>query len=231
MHLRSWMGWLGWGVCAACSGAPDAADGSAGGAGQPGAAPGDCPESAARFVTGVVDYEFGTGQDFGQADFPEPILGPPRGSGTAMGSLDVVSLGNGGWVIVEFENNAIVDGEGPDFIVFENPFYFGGDENNVFAELGTVSVSDDLDAWHEFPCTASEPPYESCAGAAPVHANADDNDIDALDPEQAGGDAFDLAELGVAQARFVRIVDRVDLAGSNGVFDLDAVGVVHALCP
>jgi hypothetical protein len=185
----------------------------------------------ARFVTAAVAHTFGPGQNVGQQSFPEPILGPPRGGGELTGSLDVVSLGNGGSVTVEFGGTAIIDGPGPDLIVFENAFWIGGDESQPFAELATVEVSDDGDSWFGFECTATAPPYGTCAGWHPVFANPDLNAIDPLDPEVAGGDAFDLAELGVAQARYVRITDRADLTGPAGVFDLDAVGIVHALCP
>lgn len=150
-----------------------------------------------------------------------------------MGAVSgIVSLGNGGFVIVGFEDNAIVDEPGPDFIVFENAFYAGGDEDNVFAELATVAVSDDGENWTEFPCSASEPPYGSCAGWHPVLANAEENELDATDPAQAGGDAFDLADVCMTRARYVRISDRADLDGAlDGVFDLDAVSIVHAACP
>jgi len=46
----------------------------------------------------------------------------------------------------------------------------------------------------------------------------------------AGGDAFDLADVGLAEARYVRITDRGDLGGLAGVFDLDAVGIVNLEC-
>jgi hypothetical protein len=64
-----------------------------------------------------------------------------------------------------------------------------------------------------------------------VLANPDENTIDPTDPAVAGGDAFDLADLGVSEARYVRITDRIDLTGSSGTFDLDAVSIVHAQCP
>jgi hypothetical protein len=181
-------------------------------------------------VTGVIAHSFGPGQNVGQDLFPAPILGPPRGAGCCQGSLDVVSLGNGGAVTLEFANNAIVDGPGPDFIVFENAFHPGGDVTQVFAELGTVEVSSDGVTFVAFACTAVEAPYGGCAGWHPVHANADTNGIDPLDPATAGGDPFDLADIGVKSARYVRITDRPDLTGFNGVFDLDAVGIVHAEC-
>ncbi len=184
-----------------------------------------------HFATGSPAHEFGPGQNVGQLAFPAPVLGPPKGAGAEQGSLDVVSIGNGGSVTLEFAGASIWDEPGPDFIVFENAFFAGGDPQKPFAELGTVAVSEDGETWTEFPCTATEAPYGSCAGWHPVYANPDQNEIDPLDPETAGGDAFDLAEIGVESARLVRVTDRVDLIGAAGVFDLDAVGIVHASCP
>jgi hypothetical protein len=189
---------------------------------------GDCDGPGARFVTGVLAVHFGPGQNLGQDEFPQIIYGPPKGGGALEGSTDTVSLGNGGWVEVEFQGNAIVDGPGPDFIVFENPFYVNGNPNDVYAELGTVAVSADGVNWVGFPCTATAPPYGECAGWHPVYANPDTNHINPLDPSAAGGDAFDLADIGVKMARYVRVTDRADLPT---VFDLDAVGIVNALCP
>lgn len=159
------------------------------------------------------------------------MLGPPKGAGAIHGSLDVVTLGNGGSITLGFEPSWIVDRAGPDFVVFENAFYIDGDEDNPFAELASVEVSEDGEHFESFPCTATEAPYGSCAGWHPVFANPDVNTIDPTDPAVAGGDAFDLADLGVAQARYVRITDRVDLTGMNGLFDLDAVAIVNAGCP
>ena len=192
-----------------------------------------CHGPGARFATGSPAHEFGPGQNTGQDVFPTPILGPPKGGGACGGSNDVVSLGNGGFVVVEFAGNAIVDGPGPDFIVFENPFGIGTtcDTSNVFAELGTVSVSEDGVTWTEFPCTATSPPYGQCSGWHVVYANADTNDIDPTDPAVAGGDAYDLADVGVTSARYVRVQDRADLTGMAGVYDLDAVSIVHPACP
>jgi hypothetical protein len=206
-------------------------DGSASDASGLDGAPFACSGAGARFVTGSPSHQFGDGQNVGQATFPAPILGPPRGEGACQGSLDVVSLGNGGSVVVEFAGNAIVDGPGADFIVFENAFGLSCNLSSPFVELATVSVSDDGATWVEFPCTAVAAPYGSCAGWNPVYANADTNTIDPLDPAVAGGDAFDLADVGVARARYVRIVDRVDITGTAGVFDLDAVSIVNAACP
>jgi hypothetical protein len=208
-------------LCAACGSTATDSPASA--------EPRQCPS---RFATSVESFSAGPGSDFGQAELPDIVLGPPKGLGDALGSLDVATLGNGGSITLGFAPSAIVDRPGPDFIVFENPFYVAGsDPPQPFAELGTVEVSDDGQTFQGFPCTASEPPYGSCAGYHPVYANPDENSIDATDPALAGGDAFDLADLGVSHARYVRITDRVDLTGPNGSFDLDAVSIVHAECP
>lgn len=189
-----------------------------------------CDGAGARFVTAAVATAFGPGQSVGQDRHPEPILGPPRGAGCCEGSLDVVSLGNGGMVTVEFAGNGIVDGPGPDFVVFENAFFVGGDEALPFAELATVEVSEDGVNWHAFPCVASSPPYGTCAGWRPVFSHPD-NGIDPLDPSVSGGDPFDLADIGVESARYVRITDRADQQGQGGVFDLDAVAIISPACP
>lgn len=185
---------------------------------------GDAAPACARFASEVVGTELGGGQSFGQAALPDVVLGPPRGGGCCAGSLDVASLGNGGAIVLAFGNGVIVDGPGADFVVFENAFETAG---GVFAELATVSVSADGARWYSFACDAVAPPYGSCAGHTPVYLDGDDAPFDADD---SGGDAFDLADVGLSEARFVRIVDRADLEGIDGVFDLDAVGIVNLEC-
>jgi hypothetical protein len=184
-----------------------------------------------RFATSVESFVPGPGPTFGQGQLPEVVLGPPKGAGAVNGSLDVVTLGNGGSLTLGFAPSSIIDGPGPDFIVFENAFYVNGDPLHPYAELASVEVSEDGEHFQAFPCTASEAPYESCAGYHPTYANPDKNAIDPTDPAVAGGDAFDLADLGVAQARYVRIIDRVDLATASGTFELDAVSIANADCP
>lgn len=209
------------------------AAGGAAGAGSGGAAAGPAPEacvvSGGLFVLEVRDHAFGSGQDVGQDEFPELIYGPPRGAGERAGSTDhVVALGDGGFVELSFGDWGIVDGEGADFIVFENAFAIGGDPEDPYAELARVSVSRDGETWVPFPCAADEYPYDSCAGWRPVLANADENELDPTNPEEAGGDAFDLAGIGLDWVRFIRIEDVSDAL--ELAFDLDAVSVVHPGC-
>ena len=81
------------------------------------------------FITEVIEVEFGDGAGFGQDQFPSIVYGPPLGAGPNSGSLDVLSLGKNGFIIVDFEQ-LIVDGDGPDLIVFENVF-IGWDETGI----------------------------------------------------------------------------------------------------
>jgi hypothetical protein len=194
------------------------------------AAPGE-HACTSRFATQVESFVAGPGPAFGQAKLPDVVLGPPMGAGSVNGSLDVVTLGNGGSITLGFAPSSIVDRPGSDFIVFENPFYVNGDPDQPYAELATVEVSEDGENFEAFPCTASRPPYDGCAGFHPVYANAEENSLDPTNPAIAGGDAFDLADIGVARARYLRITDRVDLTDGNGTFDLDAVSIVNAICP
>jgi hypothetical protein len=189
---------------------------------------------ADRFITKVVSFTPGDCAGFGQASMPAIVMGPPIGGGANQGSTDVVSLGGGGSIVVSFEPNAIVDGPGVDLLVFENPFYIGGDPMKPYAEPGEVSVSDDGVTWTTFPCTATSDPYGACAGWHPVYSNPD-NGISPVDPATAGGDPFDLADVGVKRARYVRVVDKTHencpaqppRPTTNG-FDLDAMSLVNA---
>ena len=158
------------------------------------------------------------------------MLGPPTGGSTQHGSLDVLSLGKGGSIVLGFERFAIVDGAGPDLVVFENPFWPGGDASAVFAEPGEVSVSEDGEIWETFPCDAAGDGaghFAGCAGVTPSRTY--DAEATPLDPSLTGGDVFDLADVGQKTAKFVRIRD-VSLAGAppTAGFDLDAVGIVSA---
>ena len=183
-----------------------------------------CSDGAV-FASEVIEVSYGTGQAFGRDAMPDVVFGPPHGAGCCQGSTDVVSLGNGGHIVLGFGDDVIVDGPGPDFVVFENPFEHAA---GVFAELATVEVSDDGETWFGYPCEAVNAPYDQCAGVTPVAA-IDNSEV--LDPSVSGGDAFDLAQLGLSQVRFVRVTDRPDTEGFTGSFDLDAVGIVNGDCP
>ena len=167
----------------------------------------------------------------------QSALGPALKNG-------VVSLGDGGSIILEF-NPPILDANGWDFAVFENSF------NDTFLELAFVEVSSDKQHWVRFPAvslTQTQQQTPSFGFTQPEHLN-----------HLAGkyrspyGTPFDLSELKDSQyyspmVKFVRLVDVVGSIDSawgsrdsrghlvndpfptpfiSSGFDLDAVGVIH----
>lgn len=188
------------------------------------------------YIQQVVEFLGGNGDGFGQADLIFWLLGPPYGGGEFAGSTDVVSLGIGGVVVLGFPRFFPIDGPGSDFIIFENFFPPRGGQN-YFVEPAIVSVSRDGITYRNFPCLR-EPPYTGCAGTHPVFANAETNNINPRDPAAAGGDAYDLGDVGLPYARFIRIRDisfgiggAGSIAAGTAGFDLDAVSVVHGAKP
>lgn len=229
MSLRA-LRWAFVGALGACGAAPDPGPGDA-------AVTCAYADAAARedgrviggpFATRVVSFTPGEGATFGHARLPDVVLGPPQGGGENTGTTDVVSLGLGGEIVLGFDR-VIVDGPGDDFTVFENAFSVPGATLRHWTELAEVSVSVDGQNWVSFQCdTASSWPHPGCAGARPVYASTASG-FCALDPRVSGGDGFDLATLGLREARFVRLRD----LGTQGLmapatgFDLDAVAVLN----
>lgn len=192
-----------------------------------------------RFVTNVVSVTYGECAGFGLPQMPDIVKGPPVGAGDGKGSFDVVSLGLGGEIVVSVDPNAIVDGPGADFIVFENAFWASGNPNQPAADPAEVSVSEDGTTWKTFTCTVPDAgsDYGACAGWHPVYS-APDNGISPFDVAKAGGEAYDLAVVGLTKAKFIRIKDRstkscagIEPKPNNAGFDLDAIAVVNAENP
>ncbi len=185
-----------------------------------------CPDA-------VVSYSAGADGGFGADLLPGIVLGLPRGTGEVAASTDVVSLGDGGQIVLAFEDNAIVNGPGPDLRIFENPFRNG--PTLLFREAGFVDLSPDGLSWTRLPWQAAG--FVGLAGVNPVFSNPQNG----IDPRSAaaGGDVFDLADIGLSEARFVRIVDPgaavadpgnsfpIRGAGKSG-FDLDAMVGIHS---
>lgn len=208
--------------------------------------------AADPYLDAVVSTTIGTGGG-GHANDPQVVFGPPRGAGARQGSLDVISLGLNGQIVVAFTDNVVVDGPGADFTVFENAFLKTGLTTlEPFAEPATVSVSADGTTWTTFPCALDAPPYHpGCAGIYPVFANADDPaapsplvsstapiaslvgvPIDQFAPPAgSGGDTYDLADVGIAAIRFVRIDGGPGIMGLQQLagFDLDAIAGLHSV--
>lgn len=190
----------------------------------------DCPDCTPSptpqdpYADAYVHYSPGAGGGFGSDLLPSIVLGPPQGGGLSSGSVDVLSLGVAGEITLVFEGCFPVDQEGPDLVVFENPFSYG---TGVYVEPGQVSVSQDGQTWVSFPCDAS-PPYSGCAGLEPVYAS-ESAGISALDPAVSGGDLFDLALVGMTSVQQVRIRDLGMGAAVEPTagFDLDAIAALH----
>jgi hypothetical protein len=217
----------------------------------------DCfADRVISFQSGFADPNLG----FRFGELPGIVLGPPGDSFPVQGSVSTLSLGRGGSITLFLDDSVIVDGPGPDFIVFENAFFKSfvpADPNapcNVFAEPAQVEVSLDGITWLVFPhdpnaliqvgqdqtdCSAI-PGLGGLAGLTPTFTGnwTLPDDPEAWDPSGwggvsgAGGDAFDLSVVGLAQARYIRITD-MDLgtgfAGNAEGFDLDAVVSLNAI--
>jgi hypothetical protein len=183
------------------------------------------PDAGPYFIGAIVSFDAGPGAGFGAGKLPDVIEGPPEGGGMSQGSLDVLSLGTRGVIVVEMAEE-IVDGPGPDLTIFENAFLFG--DGKLYSEPAAVAVSEDGVDFTEFPCDPDAGAVATCAG---VHAvfSAPGNGISPLDPSVSGGDPLDLAAIGVPRARYVRIRDlgMGSRLGPAAGFDLDAIANLH----
>ncbi len=164
--------------------------------------------------------EYGPGAGYGQAYYPENILGPPDPAATpsapSFGENNLLTLGTDGWVVLEFTDNSIINGTGADFTVFENVMDTG---SGYFQECAFVEVSQDGEYWILFPWNAET--LEGLAGLMPTTGE------DPTNPAVSGGDQFDLEILGLDWIRFVRLTDCGNSVSDGGLFDLDAVAAVN----
>lgn len=186
----------------------------------------------------VAQFVPGTGQRLGQgpAFFPRNVLTGPsidaRDSVAATDPREICSIGLGGTITIGLRSGMIVDGEGPDFTVFENAFRYGA--GRIYVEPATVEVSRDGIDWVLFPYDTTL--WTGLAGTTPTSGR------NPYDPLVSGGDSFDLRAVGADSIRWVRLTDVTAwiLANPRGRyydptltgFDLDVVlvrnGVDHA---
>lgn len=190
------------------------------------------------WATGYQNYVPGTDL-VDQWKTPEKALGKAVG-----GSFDIVSLGNGGSITLNF-TNAIANGAGADFAVFENSF------SDTFLELAFVEASSDGLNFFRFPTISYTPSKVGAFGAV------DPTNIDGFAGKYISGygTPFDLdllknyAGLDVNNVSFIRLVDVLgngtelddfptEFGPRNPIydpyktvqsagFDLDAVGVMN----
>ncbi len=168
------------------------------------------------------------------------VLGKPAAFDLDAATRHVLSLGNGGSIVLTFES-PIEDAAGPDFAVFENAFTdttdFTGTSREeatntfCFAELAFVEVATRTSAWARFPVT--------CLNSSVLHSlnNVDQEwfasqDVSLLDG-LAGkhrieyGTPFDLGLLtndpavlaGAVDLRCIRYVRLTDVIGDGSTTD------------
>jgi hypothetical protein len=157
----------------------------------------------------------------------------------------VVSLGDRGLATVSF-NSPIMNGQGPDFIVFENSF------GDLFLELAFVEVSSDGNNFVRFPATTLVQDSLQIQTFGTIDATLINNFAGKY--RMAYGTPFDLEEIkdsigiNVNNITHIRIIDvggcvetnfaSIDSKGhiindpwptpfDTGGFDLDAIGVLH----
>jgi len=187
------------------------------------------------------------------------IFAPQNALGAPLGAFDVHSLGIGGDLTLGFAL-PIANGPGADFLVAENAFFVGGTFFGTFAELMFVEVSSDGVSFVRFPSRWFGP--GSAPGAFGSLVVGSSSNLagqhvalgpllpgDPQDVCEAGGDAFDLADLaahplvltGALDLMAITHVRLVDVVGGQsldsrlapifdagtGSADVDAVTVIH----
>lgn len=164
--------------------------------------------------------------------YPQNIFGLPSRKATRTvpesSQSEILSIGIGGEIIVGFKNKILKNGDGVDFIIFENAFV-NNINNGIFAEPAVVSVSKDGINFIEFPFDKDS--LIGLAGITPTNGS-----VDAYKYPQSGGDGFDLSVIGLDYIKYIKIKDTTlhitKLDKSNKFynpefllsgFDLDAV--------
>ncbi len=177
----------------------------------------------------VVLFVHGDGQWYGQGNYPYVVLGNPDPSATPTNpSLDVLSLGTYGIIVLQFKDNVVVDGPGDDLVIFENVFLTStSPDTQAFLEPALVFLSKDGRIFYQYPYDTSNPnPYywQGLAGIKPTNYGNDPNT-----PSTWMGDRFDISNVGLDTVRFVMLADASFLCGNllcSG-FDLDALGCLN----
>lgn len=163
---------------------------------------------------------------------PERAINGVRGSGCCAGGTDVFALGQDDgvddWVELGW-SGVVVDGDGPDLVVFENAFEHDG---GVFVEPAIVQVRAAEGDWATFPYdyvahdetvhSADPDDWQGFAGLRPVFLHAEDYPVDPSDTSLAGGDPFDLADLPPGEAR-----DAIESDGACCVRIVSARGLTN----
>jgi hypothetical protein len=178
-----------------------------------------------------ITFNPGQNDGFGQTD--------PSGDqfanlyGVPQNEAHVLSLGFGGEITIQFTDRVIINGEGDDFIVFENALE-SASGLPIFSERAEVSVSADGVNFISFDCEVDNQAnnFPGCAGVYQVNYDEE------LEVEQRGGDGFDLDDLGLDRIVAIRIIDLetceegdhtypVCIAPISMGFDLSGIGLIN----
>lgn len=226
------IGWLIWGAPAAAVADPYPPAAEKAGST---AIPLDSP-AFSGWAVDYADYQPGGGDLEPTWKTPENALGKAAGT-----SYDVVSLGRGGHIVLEFDP-PISDGDGWDFAVFENAF------SDTHLELAYVEVSSDGENFVRFENTSLTPDPVGGFG------NVDPTLVNGLAGKyrQGFGTPFDLSDLsekapvqnGTIDLSHITHIKLIDIVGDgsdtdssgrviydpypttgSAGFDLDAIGV------
>ncbi len=199
------------------------------------------------WATDVVKYKLGY-KDISDTSLGLALVGTPD---FAIGKTDhtTFSLGDAGSIELTFDHE-IYNGPGPDFVVFENGFSFGGD--STFLELAFVEVADTSGNFVRFPANSLTDTNFQVGAFGSVNASKINN----LAGKYIGnyGTPFDLEDLknipnlNLGHIQKIKIIDVVgslqqDFASkdangrkindpwptpfASGGFDLDAVGIIN----
>ena len=219
-------------------------------------------------ASAVVSYAPGVGAGISYQN-PNAALGPPTrvtGSGASAGVVspfqpafmpgEVVSVGRGGSLVLEFDPPVVDDPRHPfgvDLIVYGNSFfgdlgYPGGVVGFLFEEGGTVELSSDGTVWHAVPGVADgglptmayldAGPYQAVAGqvlcdpAWPVDPAVQGEDLVGLDYSTlqlvyAGACGGTRVDLAAAGLQQARYVRISVAANAASVPEVDAVVAVR----
>lgn len=187
------------------------------------------------FIDTVFSFTPGTIQFGGQSAeyYPNNIFNAPSISATKYIAEtrpeEILSIGLNGEIIVGLKHNLIIDKDGADFTIFENTFINQFNEV-VYAEPAIISVSKDGINYIEFPYDILT--LEGLAGTKPTIGSNNP-----FNPLKSGGNAFDLATIGIDSVRYIKIKDITEQILNNpdhsnydptlSGFDLDAVAIIN----
>ncbi len=160
------------------------------------------------FADLVKEAPGSTGEGFKNSNL---AINGVRGNGKFGGSTDVYSLGTSsstGYIVLEWSNRKVTNGVGIDFVVYENPFIYQNNPNEVFMEQVIVEVSIDgvnycgFDPIYTYPnpsVYSKNPEYwVNFAGKNPVLFHEENNrlsEVELFNLAKSGGDGFDLDNL------------------------------------